>query len=59
MSEHTQSSVVMAVVGALMVLAGVAWLLLAADPLPMWIVLCGGGLVFLGSAAALRTRQHH
>ena len=54
MDDRRRSSTVMAIVGALLVVAGLAWLLWAASPLPMWIVLCGGGLVFLGSAAALR-----
>jgi hypothetical protein len=59
MNGNDASSLVMAVVGALLVVAGLAWLLWAADPLPMWIVLSGGGLVFLGTSAALRARERH
>jgi hypothetical protein len=57
MDGRRRSSTVMASVGALLVLAWLAWLVWGADPLSMWIVMCGGGLVFLGTAAALRRRR--
>jgi hypothetical protein len=51
------SSAVMMAVGLVLIVAGLVWLLVVTPPLPMWIVLTGGGLVFLGAGAALR-RQH-
>lgn len=53
------SASVMVVVGLVLVLAGIVWLLTVTPPLPMWIVLCGGGLVFVGAGAAMRRQQHH
>jgi hypothetical protein len=43
----------MMIVGALGVLAAFLWLLAVDDPFPMWLIIAGGGLVFLGAGAAL------
>ncbi len=52
--DTSRSWLTMLIVGGLLVVAGLAWLLLASDPQPMWIVLTGGGGVFMGAGAALR-----
>jgi uncharacterized membrane protein YccC len=43
----------MMVVGLIGVLAAVIWLLVITDPFPMWLIIAGGGLVFVGAGAAL------
>lgn len=43
----------MMVVGLIAVLVAVVWLLAVTDPFPMWLIIAGGGLVFLGAGAAL------
>jgi hypothetical protein len=46
----------MMVVGLILLVAAAGWLLMAAEPFPMWLLLAGGGLTFIGvGAAANRT----
>jgi hypothetical protein len=52
--QQSRSGLAMMVVGALGLVAAVWWLLAVADPMPMFIILAGGGLVFIGAGAALR-----
>jgi hypothetical protein len=43
----------MMIVGLIGALAALVWLLLVEEPSPMWLIIAGGGLVFLGAGAAL------
>ena len=45
---------VMQIVGILMVVGALIWLLVVEDPFPMWLIIAGGGLMFLGVGAAIR-----
>ena len=47
----------MMVVGALGVLTALVWLIVVSDPFPMWLIIGGGGLVFLGAGSALNRSQ--
>ena len=47
---------VMVLVGLLGVIAALAWLIWVTDPFPMWLIIAGGGLVFLGAGAAMTRR---
>jgi len=44
---------VMMVVGIVGLLAALGWLLLASEPFPMWLIIAGGGLMFLGVGASI------
>ena len=44
---------VMMIVGVLGLLAALGWLLLASEPFPMWLIIAGGGLMFLGVGASI------
>lgn len=46
----------MQIVGILIVVAALVWLIAVEDPFPMWLIIAGGGLVFLGAGAAVRGR---
>ncbi|MCV2393259.1 hypothetical protein OEB99_02965 [Actinotalea sp. M2MS4P-6] len=50
---HSQGLAMM-IVGLIGIAAAVVCLLVVTDPFPMWLVIAGGGLVFLGSGAAMR-----
>jgi drug/metabolite transporter superfamily protein YnfA len=43
----------MMIVGVVGVVAALMWLLAVSDPFPMWLIIAGGGLVFIGAGAAL------
>ncbi len=48
----------MMVVGLVFLAAAAGWLLMAAEPFPMWLIIAGGGLMFIGvGAAANRTGE--
>ncbi len=53
-SMEDRRGLIMMSVGAIMLVAAVGWLLFAADPMPMFIIIAGGGGVFIGAGAALR-----
>jgi drug/metabolite transporter superfamily protein YnfA len=53
-TSRTQSGVVMQVVGVVMVVAAVIWLFVVDEPFPMWLIVAGGGVMFLGVGAAVR-----
>jgi len=50
--ERRRGQVMMGM-GLVFLLAAAAWLLMAAEPFPMWLILAGGGLVFMGAGAAV------
>ena len=45
---------VMQIVGILMVVGALIWLLVVEDPFPMWLIIAGVGVMFLGVGAAIR-----
>ena len=52
-----QRSLVMVGVGVLALVASAVWLVVAAEPFPMWLIIAGGGLLFIGAGSALRRRD--
>lgn len=59
-SSHDQSpsGVVMQVVGVAMLVVALVWLFAADDPFPMWLIISGGGVMFLGVGAAVQRREN-
>lgn len=58
MNDSTPSDgLAMIITGALMLLASVLLLLLVQDPFPMWLIIGGAGVMFIGVGSAIR-RQH-
>ena len=58
MSESTpRNGVAMLIVGALMLLASVLYLFLVEEPFPMWLLIGGAGVMFIGVGSAIQ-RQH-
>ena len=53
-TSHTQSGAVMQIVGAVMIVIAMIWLFVVDDPFPMWLIISGGGIMFLGVGAAVR-----
>ena len=53
-SPTTNRGTIMSVVGVIGLVAAVVWLFVVDDPFPMWLVLAGGGLTFIGAGAAIR-----
>ena len=51
---RTQSGVVMQIVGVVMIVVAAVWLFIADEPFPMWLIVAGGGVMFLGVGAAVR-----
>jgi hypothetical protein len=55
-NQTTRRGRMMMVVGLVFLVAAAGWLLMAAEPFPMWLLIAGGGLMFIGvGAAANRT----
>jgi len=52
--NRTQSGAVMQIVGVVMIVAAAIWLFVVDEPFPMWLILAGGGVMFLGVGAAVR-----
>lgn len=44
-------------VGLLGLVAAAVWLVVAVEPFPMWLIIAGGGLVFIGAGSALQRRD--
>jgi preprotein translocase subunit Sss1 len=51
--SQKRRALAMTVVGVLGLLAALVWLLVVSEPFPMWLVIAGFGLVFIGAGAAL------
>lgn len=49
----TRPARIMMIVGALGLVVALVWLLAVPDPFPMWLIIAGGGLTFIGAGAAL------
>ena len=57
-SEWSRSGLVMQLVGVAMMVLALMWLVVADDPFPMWLILAGGGVTFLGVGASIRTHDN-
>jgi len=55
--ERSRSGLTMMIVGAIGLVAAFLWLVAMADPMPMFIIIAGGSLVFIGAGAAMRRPQ--
>jgi hypothetical protein len=51
-SGRTHSVVVMQIVGVVMIVAAAVWLFVADEPFPTWLIVAGGGVMFLGGSSA-------
>lgn len=47
----------MMIVGAVMLIASALYLFLVDDPFPMWLIIGGAGVMFIGVGSAVQ-RQH-
>lgn len=47
----------MMITGILMLLASVLYLLIVEDPFPMWLIIGGAGVMFIGVGSAIQ-REH-
>jgi drug/metabolite transporter superfamily protein YnfA len=52
--SRTQSGAVMQIFGVVMIVVAAIWLFVADEAFPMWLIIAGGGLLFLGVGAAVR-----
>ena len=52
-----RNGLVMMIAGALMLLASLLYLLLVDDPFPMWLIISGVGVMFIGVGSA--TKNQH
>lgn len=58
MSDTTvRNGVVMMTVGVLMLIASALYLFLVDDPFPMWLIIGGAGVMFIGVGSSVQ-RQH-
>lgn len=58
MSDPTpRNGLVMMVTGALMLLASVLYLVLVEDPFPMWLIIGGTGVMFIGVGSAAQRKK--
>jgi len=53
-TSRSQSGVAMQIVGLAMIVVAVIWLFIVDEPFPMWLIVAGGGVMFLGVGAAVR-----
>ena len=53
-TSRAQSGVAMQITGVVMIVAAAIWLFVVDQPFPMWLIIAGGGLMFLGVGAAAR-----
>jgi hypothetical protein len=54
----SRSGLAMALTGVVMLLAALGMLILLDEPFPMWLVIAGGGVMFIGVAASTRQAPH-
>ena len=58
MSDSTlRNGLVMRITGVVMLLASVLYLFLVEDPFPMWLILGGAGVMFLGVGSTIGKQQ--
>ena len=53
-TSRSQSGMAMQIVGLVMIVVAVIWLFVVDDSVPMWLIIAGGGVMFLGVGAAVR-----
>jgi len=53
-TDQERSGLVMQLVGVAMIVVAAVWLFVVEDPFPMWLIISGVGLTFLGAGAAVR-----
>lgn len=53
-TSRSQSGTAMQIVGLVMIVVAVIWLFVVDEPFPMWLIIAGGGVMFLGVGAAVR-----
>jgi drug/metabolite transporter superfamily protein YnfA len=52
--ERIRSGVIMQMLGGLMLIVALLWLIVVEDPFPMWLIIAGGGVMFIGVGASMR-----
>ena len=58
MSDSTlRNGLVMRITGVVMLLASVLYLFLVEDPFPMWLILGGAGVMFIGVGSTIGKQQ--
>ena len=58
MNDSTpRNGLAMITTGALMLIASVLYLFLVEDPFPMWLIIGGAGMMFIGAGIGIQ-RQH-
>lgn len=58
MSDSTlRNGLVMRITGVVMLLASVLYLFLVEDPFPMWLILGGAGVMFIGVGSTIGRQQ--
>jgi drug/metabolite transporter superfamily protein YnfA len=53
-TNRTQAGAVMQIVGVVLIVVAAIWLFVVDEPFPMWLILAGGGIMFLGVGATVR-----
>jgi hypothetical protein len=52
--SDSRKTLVMMITGALMLLASVLYLFFVEDPFPMWLILGGAGVMFIGVGSSIQ-----
>ncbi len=52
-----RNGLVMMITGGLMLLASILYLLLVDDPFPMWLIIGGAGVMFIGVGSAIQNQR--
>ncbi len=55
-SKH-RNGLVMTITGGLMLLVSVVYVVLIDDPFPMWLIIGGAGVMFIGAGRAIQNQQ--
>ena len=55
--ERTRSGVIVQILGGLMLIVALLWLIVVEDPFPMWLIIAGGGVMFIGVGASIRQQS--
>ena len=55
--KSRNTGIAMMIVGLVGIVAAAVWLFVVDEPFPMWLILAGGGLMFLGVGAGIRNRK--
>jgi hypothetical protein len=53
-TSRSQSGAAMQIAGLVMIVVAAIWLFFVDEPFPMWLIIAGGGVMFLGVGAAVR-----